>query len=127
MKYILKNIGIAAIIFILGFAAGLFLRNTPEPLIVTETKVEWKDKVIYREYEKMEYPEIMKKLKLYDTSEPRLHIYQIKNDEIKADAGLCERNWTGTAKIHQNKNYQYYIGVGAVCLLAGAALAMAVK
>jgi len=121
MKEILEKIGIVIALVGIGFIAGRFFIPADE-IIIEKTVVEWKDKIVYREYQKMEYSDVLKELQSYDTVEPTLKIYQIKSNEIKADAGLHKRNWTGTAKIHQDKNYQYYIGVGAVCLVVGAAL-----
>ena len=120
-KNIILSISLIIISLFLGFMAGRFF-IPPEEIIIEKTVVEWQDKIIYRDYQKMEYTDMMKELKAYDTIEPTLCIYQIKNNQIKADAGLHKRTWSGTAKIHQSKNYQYYIGVGAVCLVAGAAL-----
>lgn len=121
MKEVFLKIGIGAIIFGIGIACGLFIRDTQKPITIKETKIKWKDKIVYREYEKMKYIDAFKKLKLYDTSEPRLKIYQIKSDEIKADAGLYERNWSGKAKIKiaDSNNFVYYFGIGTACFAAG--------
>lgn len=123
---LLSKIGIGAIIFVAGIMCGLFVRSSQKPIIIKETKIKWKDKIVYREYSKMDRADLYKKLKLYDTSAPRLKIYQIKNDEIKADAGLYQRNWSGTAKIKisENNNFMYYFGVGTVCFAVGILIAM---
>ena len=109
-------------VFVGGFFLGRYWEGPSDPITIEKTVVKWKDKIVYREYEKMEYTDALKELKLYDTSTPMLEIYQIKNDEIKADASLHKREWTGTAKIHQDTNFNYYVGVGALCFVAGVAL-----
>lgn len=124
-KFVLNTLLVIALLAI-GFIAGRFFIPS-EKIVIEKTEIEWENKIVKRKYKKIEYPKLLKELKLYDTIEPTLKIYQIKNNEIKADAGLHKRSWSGTAKIHQNKNYQYYIGVGAVCLVVGAALMARMK
>jgi len=75
-KNILLSILLIIMSLLIGFIAGRFFIPSEE-IIIEETVIEWKDKIVYRDYPKMEYPELLKELKSYDTMEPTLKIYRM--------------------------------------------------
>lgn len=115
---------IASIILIIVYAGGFFhgwkiKERTVETKIeiVEKTKIEWKERIVSREYNKLSYYECVNQLKGYDKDEPWLNGH-IKGNTFKAAAGLCERSWTRDFKLDcktqvgSNGNWKFYIGAG---------------
>ena len=109
------------VIFAGGFAVGRYTKS-PETITVTQEKVVWKP--IKKDVETMTKVEKNTALNCFYTSKPFLNVYQTPEDpfKIKADAGLCEREWSTTAKIKvkESSNWQYYVAFGVLGVGVGA-------
>lgn len=94
--------------------AGCFIGGRcsvkPDIKIVTKTEIKWKDKIIYRDYEKMSCPDVVKELLAYDTGTPRLDGI-IKDNVFHATAGLNKRDWSRdfTLKAGTDEKALYYV------------------
>jgi hypothetical protein len=92
----MRNIFII-IAVIVAVGGGCFIAGRcsvkPEIKIVEKEKIKWKDKIVYREYEKFTCSDLAAELLKYDTGEPRLDGI-MKGDIFHAEAGLCDRSWS---------------------------------
>jgi len=115
---------ILLVIFIFGggFAVGRFTKS-PETVTVTQEKIVWKK--VEKNVSKMAVNEKNAALTCFYTSKPSLSVFQMPEDPfmLKVNAGLCEREWSTTAKIkvHESSNWQYYVGASIVGIGVGAA------
>lgn len=91
---------IVAVIVVVGAMCFIGGRCSVKPdiRIVEKDVIRWKDRVVYREYEKYTCSDLAAELLKYDTSEPRLDGI-IKGDMFHAEAGLCDRSWSRDFKL----------------------------
>lgn len=111
--------------------AGCFIGGRcsvkPDIKIVTKTEIKWKDKIVYRDYEKMPCPDVVKELLAYDTGVPRLDGI-IKDDVFHATAGLNKREWSRDFKLKAGAgdSAKWYAVASVLSFVLGACVGGAV-
>lgn len=107
-------IAVVVVVVFIGTNIGSFIggRCSVKPVIkiVEKGKIVWKNKIVYRDYEKYSCSELAADLLKYDTSEPRLDGI-MRGDIFHATAGLNKREWSRdfTLKAGTDEKALYYI------------------
>lgn len=126
---IYKWVAVVVVICLVG--AGCFFGGRcsvkPEIKIVTKTEIKWKDKVVYREYEKYTCSDLAAELLKYDTSEPRLDGV-MQGNVFRATAGLNQRDWSRdfTLKAGAGDSAKWYAIASILSFVCGAVVGGAV-
>ena len=124
MKKIIIVGGLAVIFFLTGVLCGYKL-ITPEQVIKKVEVTKTVDKIIYRDYSKINSDEAFAKLVKYDTT-PFNSTIEAK--ELKQEYTLCvmrwdlyERNGEQEFKVpvYQSGNFKFYVGIGIGFIAAG--------
>jgi hypothetical protein len=115
---------LATVLLLGAFAAGFFSgRRTTEPRTITITKkeIEWRDKIVYRDYPALSLPDCTKALQCYDSAKPSLDIARASGGSYVLTAGLCERTWRREIEIEcqTDGNWKLYVGIGIGAVVVG--------
>lgn len=109
---------------ICSFLGYKYAKGNIEPITITKYETQWKDKVVYRNYEDLPVEVIKQKLKCYDQEEFFLAFDPIKDNEYRITGNLCEREAYKDIKIEASTsgNWKLYAGIGVAGLATGFAI-----
>lgn len=114
---------------IIGFFGGLYAYQKIypiEPAVITKTEIKWQDKVITRDYTRIEIEECKQLLACYDTAKPELDGHFV-GPVFRVNAGICEREWSRDFLIGQSGNWKFYIGAAVAGAIIGGYLIYKVR
>jgi hypothetical protein len=120
MNKILSNIGAGVLIFAAGFLCHMTYFK-PEPVTIVKKETIWKENIVVRPYNELDFDTCKMYLSGYDTGEFKLDILPLKNDWYKITGELQARTAEREVKIEagQSGNFKFYLGIGCGLMAAG--------